>query len=158
MTVMTANPDDPPLQLGALTAAIGPALRRAETAAYQDIHRALGNDGIRAAQFAVLEVLARNPGRRQTEVSAALGLKTTNFVPLLDELERRGLAERRPIAGDRRAKGLFLTALGHALQSRLSAQLAAHEVRLAARLGPEGKAQLFGLLSRLADPAFDPRP
>ncbi len=38
---------------------------------------------IRTAQFSVL-LLEHNPGLRQDKVSAALGIKTANFVPLLD--------------------------------------------------------------------------
>lgn len=149
------NPDDAPIDLGLLPGLTAYALRRAQLAVLQDLNRALEGDDIRAAQFSVLEVLRRNPGLRQTQVSAALGLKTTNFVPLFDALEQRGLAERRPIAGDRRAKGLFLTDSGRATLTRLEARVTAHEARFAARLGPDGKSRLLGLLARLSDPAFD---
>ena len=62
---------------------------------------------IRPAQFSVLEVIGRNPGLRQTQVSFALGMKTTNFVPLLDQLERRGLAARRAIPGRPAAPAVY---------------------------------------------------
>jgi len=77
-------------------------------------------------------------------------------VPLLDELERRDLAARRPIAGDRRARSLFLTPHGQDLLTRLEQRAAEHEAGVVARLGADGRAQLLGLLHRLTDPAFDP--
>ncbi len=165
MTVMANNtaldeaaapPPDTPVDLGPLPDLLGYALRRAQLAVFQDFHHAMEAEDIRTAQFSVLEVLKHNPGLRQTQVSFALGIKTTTFVPLFDELERRGLPERRPIAGDRRAKGLFLTALGQATLARLEALAATHEARFVSRMGPAGKAHLLGLLHRLADRAFDP--
>lgn len=53
--------------------------------------------------------LERNPGLKQTEVASVLGIKRTNFVVLLDELERRGLAERRAAASDARAHSISPT-------------------------------------------------
>ena len=141
--------------LGRLPGLVGYALRRAQAAVFHDLHAALEPEDIRATQFAVLEVLHAGPGFRANQVSAALGIRTTNFVPLFDALEVRGLVERRAMAGDRRAKGLFLTEAGAALLGRLGALVAAHEARFAARVGVEGKAQLLGLLARLGNTAFD---
>jgi len=101
-------------------------------------------------------VLRHNPGLRATQVAAALGIKRTNFVPLLDGLEARGLAERRRVKGDRRASALFLTEQGAETLGRLERRVAAHEAKFAARLGPNGPTQLLSLLQRLTDPAFDP--
>ncbi|MCW3476217.1 MarR family transcriptional regulator [Rhodovastum sp. RN2-1] len=147
---------DAVVDLGPLPGLTGYALRRAQIAVFHDFHRTMEAEGIRTAQFSVLEVLKANPGLRQTQVSFALGIKTTNFVPLFDELERRGLAERRPIPGDRRAKGLFLTEAGRATLERLEKLVAEHEARFVARIGAAGKAQLLGLLHRLTDRTFDP--
>jgi DNA-binding MarR family transcriptional regulator len=144
-------PEDAVVDLGSLPAQIGYALRRAQTALARDLQRAMAEHDIRPAQFSVLEVIGRNPGLRQTQVSFAFGMKTTNFVPLLDQLERRGLAARRAIPGDRRARGLFLTPHGNDLLARLRQLADAHEARFTARIGADGKAQLLGLLRRLSD-------
>jgi MarR family transcriptional regulator, transcriptional regulator for hemolysin len=48
-------------------------------------------------------------------------------VPLLDQLERAGLVERRPCAEDKRAKTLHLTHSGRDLAAR--AEMAAESVR-----------------------------
>jgi DNA-binding MarR family transcriptional regulator len=158
MTVMPSksvmdNAIIPAVRPGGLAGQIGFALRRAQAAVLADFQRRMEGEDIRAMQFAVLQVLRHNPGLRQTQVSVSLGIKTTNFVPLFDALERRGLAERRSIAGDRRAKGLFLTHPGAETLERLERIAAEHEAHFTARIGPDGKAQLLGLLNRLADPA-----
>lgn len=144
------------VDLGPLPGLMGYALRRAQLLVFQDFHRHFADEDIRPAQFSVLVILKYNPGLRATQVATSLGIKRTNFVPLLDGLESRGLAERRRVPGDRRASALFLTATGEAMLARLERLVEAHEARFAARLGPEGRFQLMGLLHRLTDPAFDP--
>jgi len=143
------------VDLGPLVMTLGFALRRAQAAVAQDFAKSFGPEEIRPSQFAVLTVLRHNPGLRQTQVSFALGIKRTNFVPLIDELERRGLAERRRVPGDRRAAALFLTREGAGVLDRLEAIAREHEARFAARVGVEQHAALLGLLSRISDRGFD---
>jgi DNA-binding MarR family transcriptional regulator len=134
------------------------ALRRAQAAVSDAFHTPLAAQDLRPIQHAVLHVLRRQPGLRQSQVSEALGIARTNFVPLFDALERRGLAERRDIAGDRRARGLFITEAGATLLDRLDPILATQQARLAQRLGDGGRHTLLALLGRLADTAFDADP
>jgi DNA-binding MarR family transcriptional regulator len=132
------------------------ALRRAQRAVTEDFAARFGGEAIRPAQLAVLDLLRRQPGVRQSAAGVAVGIKRTNFVPLLDALERRGLAERRRVPQDRRAVALFLTDQGEALLTRLHAAAAAHEARFTARLGgPDNRFALLSLLQRLADAGFD---
>jgi DNA-binding MarR family transcriptional regulator len=144
---------DDPVELGLLPDLIGYALRRAQIVVFADFHERFAAEDIRPAQFGVLEVLQRNPGLRQTQVSAALGIRRTNFVPLFDGLEQRGLAERRAVEGDRRASALHLTAKGDALLRRLQKMVTEHEAKFVDRIGPRGKAQLLSLLQQLVGPA-----
>ncbi|MBN8891634.1 MAG: hypothetical protein BGP12_04810 [Rhodospirillales bacterium 70-18] len=153
---MEDAPNHPPPDLGHLPMLLGHALRRAQAAVLHEAQAGMAELDIRPAQHAVMQVLHRNPGLRQSQVSQALGIQRTNFVPLFDALERRGLVERRDVAGDRRAKGLFLTDAGTALLARLDRIQAEYEARLTARIGPDGKQTLLGLLARLSDPAFGP--
>src|SRR6516165_8251255 len=97
------------VDLGMLPELIGFMLRRAQIVVFQEIFPLFSEVDIRPAQFSVLVVIERNPGLTQSQVSAALGIKRTNFVALLDSLEQRGLAERQARAGDRRSHALYLT-------------------------------------------------
>ena len=163
MIVMASHPEttDETAELaasvdfGPLPGLLGYALRRAQIAVFNDFHRCFAELDIRPTQFSVLQMLKFNPGLRQTQVSAALGIKRTNFVPLFDGLQGRGLAERRPVAGDRRAFALYLTDAGIALVDELDRVVQAHEARFARRLGEQGRHQLISLLHRLMDPGFD---
>jgi DNA-binding MarR family transcriptional regulator len=133
------------------------ALRRAQAALADDFAARFAAEELRPAQLAVLDLLHRRPGVRQSEAGTLLGIQRTNFVPLLDELERRGLAERRRMETDRRAASLFLTDKGAVLLKRLDVVAKAHEATFVARLGgADARAALLSLLQRLADPAFDP--
>lgn len=152
----TSHHADPVVDLGPLSAMTFHALRQAQAAVLADLQAALEGEALRPQGFAVLVVLGRNPGLRQNQVGFALDIQRSNLVPLLDLLEAHGLAERRPVPGDRRARGLFLTRLGTETLARLEAKAAMHEARLAARLGTGGRMQLVALLQRVSDPAFDP--
>ena len=93
----------------------------------------------------------RNPGLTQTQVAAALGIKRTNFVGLLNELEKRTLAERRQVSGDKRSYALWLTPEGATLMRKLRPVLKAHESRMIAKVGEDGRDQLVALLHNIAD-------
>jgi DNA-binding MarR family transcriptional regulator len=128
---------------------LGYALRRAQMLAYADFIAALGELELSPGQFGVLTVIETNPGLKQSEVSGALGIQKTNFVAVLNEFERRGLAERRPAADDGRSYALYLTSAGQSLLRRARAAQARHEAHLVRRIGPQGREQLLALLNRL---------
>jgi DNA-binding MarR family transcriptional regulator len=139
------------VDLGMLPDLIGFMLRRAQISVFQEIFRLFSEVDIRPAQFSVLTVIEKNPGLTQSRVSAALGIKRTNFVAVLDSLEQRGLAERRRAEGDRRSHALHLTADGRAVMRRLRQLVDIQERRLVSRIGESGRAELIDLLHRLID-------
>ena len=99
----------------------------------------------------VVIIIQENPGIRQTEVCEALGIQKANFVPLLNELERRGLALRKSVAGDRRSSALHLTPLGNGTLQRARVIHDAYESRFITRLGKRGRDQLLALLNKVMD-------
>lgn len=138
-----------PVDLGPLPDRVGYLLRRAQVAVFADLFEAFAGQDITPAQYSVLCILHRNPGIRQGRVAEALGIKRTNFVPLVNRLQARGLARRAPVPDDGRAAALFLTEAGERLADWLDRVVAAHEARMEARLGPGGRQQLMALLGRL---------
>lgn len=140
------------VDMGLLDESIGFLLKRVQMAVFTDFIRTFAPADIRPAQFSVLVIIARNPGLKQSQVSAALSIKRTNFVPLLDSLEARGLVKRKLAATDRRSHALHLTAKGTALVGDLTALWREHEGRIRALLGgDETHAHLCALLGRLTD-------
>jgi DNA-binding MarR family transcriptional regulator len=136
------------VDMGKMRGYLGYLLRRAQMLAYADFIAELEELQLSPGQFGVLTVIDTNPGLRQSQVSAALGIQKTNFVAVLNEFERRGIAERRA-AGDRRSYALFLTAAGKALLRRARAAQARHEARLVEPLAARERAQLVDLLAKL---------
>jgi DNA-binding MarR family transcriptional regulator len=108
----------------------------------QHFFRTFADVRIRPAQFSVLTVLERNPGLKQTKVASVLGIMRTNFVVLLDELERRGFAERRADRGR--------SPLARTPSHRQRRMVAARERGMTRRIGLASRKQLFKLLHRLA--------
>lgn len=145
----SAGNGDRQVRFGPLTDYIGYKLRRAHMAIMTGFLEALEEVGLRPTQFAVLTLIHENPGVRQTEVCAALGIQKANFVPLLNELQRRGLAVRKAGVADRRSSALHLTPQGLQLLRRAYELHAAWEARLVAKLGPRGREQLLALLTKL---------
>ena len=138
-----------PVRFGPLADYIGYALRRAQMSSVAGFLDAMQEVDLRPTQFAVLILIQENPGVRQIEVCAALGLQKANFVPLLNELQRRGLAVRKEGAPDRRSSALHLTEHGEAVLRRARELHTQWEEQLVARLGTNGRERLLELLKKL---------
>src|SRR4051795_11655903 len=69
--------------------------------------------------FGMLSHLAASEGQSQQALSIALGIHRSAVVALVDDLEHRGLAERRRDPKDRRAHTLYLTPSGRTVLADL---------------------------------------
>ena len=137
------------LNLGTLNSRLGYVLRRAQVAVFQDFQSVFTAAQIRPAQYATLTIIECNPGLSQSEAATAVGIKKTNFVGMLDQLEKRGLVRRAAIVGDRRTYALHLTDAGIQFMRMLHALTAEHEQRIMDQVGAETYAQLFEGLRQL---------
>jgi DNA-binding MarR family transcriptional regulator len=79
-----------------------------------------------------------------------LGMLPSRLVVVVDELESKGLIERRSDPEDRRTHALHLTEAGAATLAAIHEIAREHEAALCAGLAPEEKEQLRRLLSRIA--------
>lgn len=73
---------------------------------------------LRPAAFGTLKMLGRP--RTMSEVATALQCDNSNVTGIVDSLEEKGLARRRPSEEDRRVKMIELTAEGRRVHERLS--------------------------------------
>jgi DNA-binding MarR family transcriptional regulator len=106
--------------------------------------------GLTPPQAGLLRVVAADPGRTQQAVAVQLGLLPSRLVTLVDELEGRGLIERRRDPADRRNSALHVTAAGHATLRDIGRAAQAHGEDFLAPLSKTERATLTGLLTRLA--------
>ena len=103
------------------------------------------------AQFSVLLLLERNPGRNQTEIASTLGLLRPNFVSIHTGLESRELCVRMRSTNDRRSHVLMLTDKGRSILARAKKLVVSkHEARLNEVLGPENRVALLAMLDKIA--------
>src|SRR4051812_30361121 len=103
-----------PVQLGWLGGTLGYNLRRAQNASFQAFSALTGDTGLRPGRYALLQLIADNPGISQTALRAAVGRDKSTLTPLLADLERRRLILREPDPSDRRGRRISLTKAGTA--------------------------------------------
>jgi DNA-binding MarR family transcriptional regulator len=144
--------EDVGIELGELSELLGYTLKRAQLKIFEDFLRCMAPLQLTPAQFSVLLLLDRNPGRNQTEIANTLGILRPNFVAMLDGLESRELCTRVRSVNDRRSHHLILTDKGKAVLSRAKKLVTAkHEARLNELLGANNRAALVTMLTRIAD-------
>ena len=145
----TDRPGDPsPFALGLL-------LRQAHWRAAAVMSEALRPLGIELRHFAVLLVLVNRGATEQRDLVEATGSDKAGIMRVVDDLERRGLAVRKPVPGDRRVRAVEITPKG--LELFDAAHVAAEPLaeRLVSVMGP-GEAQLLkDLLTRFTSAAAE---
>lgn len=111
------------------------------------IGRAVAEFGLTEPQALLIRHL-REPLRMGT-VADRLHCDASNLTGIVDRLESRGIVERRPVAGDRRAKELVLTEAGRNLQGRLDQAIGS--IPGLSDMSPDEQDSLMRLLGRALD-------
>lgn len=109
---------------------------------------ALESIGITTALFSVLGFLQARGTAIQQEIGAAIGIDPSTMVSLIDELERGGLAKRRPHPQDRRAREVVITAKGRRTVERGRALARGVEDDVLQGLARDERRQLMKLLRK----------
>ncbi len=102
-----------------LEESVGFLANRAAAALRGALERKLVVHGITAQQWAVLLLCGRGETAAPSELSRVLGIDAAAVTRLLDRLEAKELAVRRPSHSDRRALTVELTARSRALLPKL---------------------------------------
>lgn len=101
--------------------------------------------------FRILNLVDAAEGRSQQAIGEAIQVPPSRMVALVDELERRGLVERRPNPDDRRVRALHLTRKGRQRLARGREIARAHEEALTTGLEPAERDRLTRLLQQIVD-------
>lgn len=137
------------VNLGPLADFIGFHLRLAQEASFRSFAGRVGDRRLRPSRFAMMTLIAANPGITQTALSRASGRDKSTLTTALDDLVGHGLVRREKAASDRRSYALDLTPKGHRVLIRLTAHARLHDERLDALVGASGKVTLLRLLRRI---------
>jgi MarR family transcriptional regulator, lower aerobic nicotinate degradation pathway regulator len=106
--------------------------------------------GFHPREFGLMTVVAKRPGITQQDLASLARVDPSTMVALLDDLEKRGIAERRIDPADRRRRAVHLTPKGQEQMEVLQ-----REARKAAKtflepLSTDERATLNSLLRKLA--------
>ncbi|AYF74445.1 MarR family transcriptional regulator [Nocardia yunnanensis] len=138
---MTDRPD-----LAAMIVPLGRALMAAE-------QPVLAAHGLTMWAYVVLLRLDETTTRGQGVLAQEIGADKTRIIAVLDDLQERGLIERRPDPADRRARLLALTPEGKRLRDATQKAIQAQEDRLLSHLPtPDRRAFLNALITLSALP------
>ena len=107
--------------------------------------------GLSPRAWGVLSTLVESGPLTQIELAAATSTDRTAMTYLLDELEERGLLERRRNPEDRRSYLINLTSQGRRTQRGAAAELAKQADFLLQPLAAAERKQLIDALTRIAD-------
>ncbi|MFI4990301.1 MAG: MarR family winged helix-turn-helix transcriptional regulator [Solirubrobacterales bacterium] len=133
---------------GYLMARLGEASRRR-------FHKALEPEGLHPRHFGVMTMLAAHPGMSQQQLHEKTAIDPSSMVAVIDELEARGLAQRRPDPADRRARQVFLTEQGEQTLERIRGLAAGLQREFFGALTAEERKTLHALLRKLADASVE---
>jgi DNA-binding MarR family transcriptional regulator len=103
------------------------------------------------AHAGIFRILTATPAISQQALAAALGTVPSRLVGLMDELESKGLVERRAHETDRRSYALYLTEKGRSALGSLSRIAREHREDLLAALSEKEQRRLADLLQRVAE-------
>ncbi|GLY94269.1 hypothetical protein Acsp02_15250 [Actinoplanes sp. NBRC 103695] len=92
--------------------------------------------------YVVLSALSDEPMRTQAALARSIGADKTRLIPVLDDLQRRGLIEREPDPADRRVRLLALTPAGRDVHAVVRVAIRAAERGLLEALST-GDEQVF---------------
>jgi len=107
--------------------------------------------GLAPPHAGILFVLGRSEALSQQQLASVLKIHPSRLVALVDELEAKGIVERRENKEDRRIYALHLTEKGRNTLGDVGRIARQHNDALCAALSEREREQLATLLRRIAD-------
>ncbi|WP_140690386.1 MarR family winged helix-turn-helix transcriptional regulator [Mycolicibacterium hodleri] len=111
--------------------------------------REMDKFGIRTLHLGLMSAVRSFGPLSQQRLAEYLGADRATVAALIDDLEAKDLAIRRPVLGDRRARAVSLTDEGLRLHSRADAAAREHERRVFSKLTEAERTQLRTMMLKL---------
>jgi DNA-binding MarR family transcriptional regulator len=138
-----------PINVGLLPNLLGYSIRRAQIALWRDLTKTLGRRAVRPAMFSLLILIEANQGIAQIQLGTQLDIDKGTIVGLIDLLQKKKWVSRKQSTGDRRRKGVYLTALGQHELDALKKSMIEHEARFTRLFSADELALFTAFLRRL---------
>lgn len=136
------------VQLGALDHSLAFHLRMAQYASFKAFKHLSGDCSLKPGWLSVLSLIDGNPGITPMTLSRVSGRDKSTLTPVLRELAKKKLIDRKALNGDKRSYTLSLTADGKDELAALSTHACKHEQELDDIVGNH-KDVLLDLLRRI---------
>jgi DNA-binding MarR family transcriptional regulator len=149
MSATTDSSSKSHIDYGLLPGLVGYQLRMAQIALFRDFAQGPGGEDVTPGLFGVLVIIEANPDLKQSELARATHLDRSTVVTVIDNLERRGLVERRAALHDRRSNAIRLTDAGTVLLRKLKRQVSQHEKRLLQNFSAAERETFLALLKKV---------
>jgi len=138
--------------LPALSGRLGYLLKHAQLRLAELTGSALAPYGVTGRECAVLIAIDDRAPQSQQEVARRMGVDRTSMVALIDDLENKGLVERRQDPDDRRKNVVALTEVGQTTLRQATAATRKAERRFLGSLSDDDSAALRKALQVIAFP------
>lgn len=125
---------------------LGSQLRLTHIAALDALEAAFAPYKSSPIRFALMDQVNERPGSTQATLADLLDVDRTTLVPMVADMERKGLLRRSTLSHDKRAVQLWLTPKGQRLFGKLRPLAVAHEKRLCGAMSSSAKAELIATL------------
>jgi len=143
MAMASSRKTHPAASVGFMLSTLGHAISRRFLHALEPLE-------LHPREFAVLRAVKANDGQSQQTLAERLHIPPSRIVAIVDELESRGLVERRPDLSDRRVWTIHLTRRGQTLLDDAFNLVVQHERAISDALSAKERALLLELLNRIA--------
>ena len=124
-------------------------MTRCAASALRVTNRALEPLGLRARQYAVLQIASARKGSSQRQIGVDLGLDPSAVVSLVDDLERQPLVVRTNDPTDRRARLVTATTEGRNILNDAAPRVVSAQAELMSDLTADEAGLLRELVSRV---------
>jgi len=131
------------------------ALRQAEQALQSLKEQQLRPLGMAPAHYSLLMSIHKEPGITGAELARRLHVTPQSVASLVARLDDKGQLERRQHALHRHVQELHLTEAGRQALKASDAVIAAIELQITTRLGPDNAAQFTAMLGEVVNAARD---
>jgi len=124
-------------------------IRRLQMISTAIVAEALEDEDMPVSAWAVLTMIDNHPEIDQSRLAEVVAIDRTNTGRLVDQLEAKGLVERRPHVSDRRVWMLRCTPLGQKIRKRLRPRALATQDKLLSCLKPADRELFVDLMSHV---------